>query len=70
MSCMLCWMVNLTVFSMQVEVVSEGDHVHELYVVLAGLMESYKPGIAENADDISVHLNPDVDSSMHDTTSR
>lgn len=49
---------------------SEGDHVHELYVVLAGLMESFKPGLAENADDISVTMGPDPEGSMHGTTSR
>ena len=54
----------------QVEVVSEGDHVHELYVVLAGLMESFKPGLAENADDISLAVGPDPEGSMHGTTSR
>ena len=55
---------------LQVEVVSEGDHVHELHVVLAGLTESFKPGVAENAEDISVTVSPDNDGSMHSTMSR
>ena len=50
--------------------VSEGDHVHELYVVLAGLMESFKPGIGETADDVAVAVGPDVEGSMHGTSSR
>ena len=50
--------------------VSEGDHVHELYVVLAGLMESFKPGIGETADDIALAVGPDMEGSMHSATSR
>ena len=53
----------------RVEVVTEGDHLHELYIVLAGLVETFKPGVAETAEDISLNMEPG-DPSYHGSMSR
>lgn len=42
----------------KVEVVTQGDHVHELYIVLAGMAESVKPGLAETAEEVALHMDP------------
>lgn len=54
----------------KVEVVSEGDHLHELYIVLAGLVESIKPGLAESAEDVALQMEPGDPSYHGGTTSR
>ncbi|DBA89172.1 TPA: hypothetical protein ACH3X1_016329 [Trebouxia sp. C0004] len=55
---------TVQLFMPRVEVVAEGDHLHELYIVLAGLVETFKPGVAENAEDISLHVEA-ADASHH-----
>ena len=55
---------TVQLFMPRVEVVSEGDHLHELYIVLAGLVETYKPGLAETAEDISLNIESG-DASYH-----
>ena len=52
----------------RVEVVTEGDHLHELYIVLAGLVETFKPGVSEHVEDISLNIDPDA--SYHSSMSR
>ena len=47
---------TVQLFMPRVEVVTEGDHLHELYIVLAGLVETFKPGISETVEDISLNL--------------
>lgn len=42
----------------KVEVVTQGDHVHELYIVLAGMVESVRPGLAESAEEVALHMDP------------
>lgn len=42
----------------KVEVVTQGDHVHELYIVLAGMVESVKPGLAETAEEVALQIDP------------
>jgi len=66
---------TVQLFMPRVEVVSEGDHLHELYIVLAGLVETFKPGVAENAEDISLHMEAGDashhgDASYHGSMSR
>ena len=48
----------------KVEVVTEGDHLHELYIVLAGLVETIKPGLAESAEEVALQMEPG-DASHH-----
>ena len=54
----------------KVEVVSEGDHLHELYIVLAGLVETIKPGLAEAADEVALQMEPGDPSYHGGATSR
>ncbi len=66
---------TVQLFMPRVEVVTEGDHLHELYIVLAGLVETFKPGVAENAEDISLHMEAGDashhgDASYHGSMSR
>lgn len=58
----------MQLFMPRVEVVTEGDHLHELYIVLAGLVETFKPGISEHVEDISLNIDPDA--SYHSSMSR
>ena len=44
---------------------TEGDHLHELYIVLAGLVETFKPGIAESVEDISLNMGETGEGSFH-----
>ena len=55
-------------FMPRVEVVAQGDHVHELYLVLAGLVETFRPGQAQNQEDVAVNMDPG--DSSHGETSR
>lgn len=59
---------TVQLFMPRVEVVTEGDHLHELYIVLAGVVETFKPGLAESAEDISLHMGPG-DASHHEDAS-
>ena len=61
---------TVQLFMPKVEVVSEGDHLHELYIVLAGLVESIKPGLAESAEDVALQMEPGDPSYHGGTTSR
>ena len=55
---------TVQLFMPKVEVVSEGDHLHELYIVLAGLVETIKPGLAESAEEVALQMEPG-DASHH-----
>ncbi|KAL3130260.1 hypothetical protein ABBQ38_008093 [Trebouxia sp. C0009 RCD-2024] len=49
---------TVQLFMPKVEVVTQGDHVHELYIVLAGMVESVKPGLAETAEEVALQIDP------------
>ena len=55
---------TVQLFMPKVEVVTEGDHLHELYIVLAGLVETIKPGLAESAEEVALQMEPG-DASHH-----
>lgn len=42
---------------MQVEIISEGDAVNELHIVVAGMVEVLKTGAGERAEDVSLDLD-------------
>lgn len=46
----------------QVEVVAEGDHINEIFVVVAGHLEILKPGEQDIEDTV---LSPDGNKSVH-----
>lgn len=49
---------TVQLFMPKVEVVTQGDHVHELYIVLAGMVESVKPGLTETAEEVALQIEP------------
>lgn len=59
---------TVQLFMPKVEVVSQSDHVHELYIVLAGMVESIRPGLAETAEEVALQMDPG-DPSYHGGTS-
>ena len=52
--------------ALQVEILSIGDHVNELYIVVGGMLETMKVDSHESLDEIA--LNMDTGSSMQGDT--
>ena len=57
---------NSFLLALQVEILSIGDHVNELYIVVGGMLETMKVDSHESLDEIA--LNMDTGSSMQGDT--
>lgn len=42
---------------LQVEILSEGDSINELMVIVGGMCEVLKPGLADGSEELSIDMD-------------